>query len=472
MGTVRPLVFVAMPFGTRKDVSSGIEINFDQIYEKAIRPAAEALDLEVIRGDEEHTGGIIMRSVFERLLLSEIVIADLTMQNPNVFYEVGVRHCARPRSTILMYAHSARLPFDVAMIRAVPYELEDGILTEASAASLEKTLSDQLLIAVENLEIIDSPLSQLIPTFPYISLSHDDTESFRERVVSCTAIKTEIFRASAGANADSTKKILQNIESTLGKFGEANAELFVDLLFAYRDVESWDDMLRICDLFSPETLKQIPKIIEQRAFALNRRNSDGDRDLAIRDLEVIVTKYGDQSETCGLIGRIYKNRYQEEAGIDLDSVEHEAALVNLRREGTLARGYLGKAIEWYERGFSADPRDYYPGINEATLRYIRSDEEDVEKLADLLPAVSFSVARVGSINSSNYWAVATVLELNVLREHWESIERTLEKLLVLDARDWMYKTTADNLNLIKEVRRMRNVDISEIEPIIFRLRPA
>jgi len=471
MNKVRPLVFVAMPFGKRKDVSSGVEIDFDKIYEEAICPAVEKLNLDIIRGDEEHTGGIIMRSVFERLLLAEIVIADLTMQNPNVFYEVGVRHCARPRSTILMYAQTARLPFDVAMIRAVPYELENGVLSEKSAKSLTDSLTEKLTVSVENSEFVDSPLSQLIPTFPYISLSHEVTESFRDRVVGISTIKEEIFRACAGTNADAALEILKNIEEGLGGFDESNAELFVDFLLAYRDLGSWDDMIRVSDLFPPETLKQIPTIIEQRSFALNRRNMDGDRDVALRDLELIISDYGDNPETCGLIGRIYKARYIEAAGINLDEQDLSPALLKLQREDTLPRGYLGRAIDWYERGFNADPRDFYPGVNEATLRFVRGNIEDNEKLIDLLPALSFAVARMGGISSSDYWVVATVLELSVLREHWETVERILEVMLTLNPFSWMLKTTRDNLNLIKEVRRLRGENIFHIDPIMMRLNP-
>jgi hypothetical protein len=92
----RRLGFVDMPFGKKVDLKTGIEINFDQIYNDAIRPSAEESGLECIRGDEERTGGIIHRAMFARLLLCEFVIADLTAENPNVFYELGIRHAAKP----------------------------------------------------------------------------------------------------------------------------------------------------------------------------------------------------------------------------------------------------------------------------------------------------------------------------------------------------------------------------------------
>ena len=94
----RPLLFVAMPFGRKRDPSGLLEIDFDAIYNRAIIPAAAAADVEVIRADEERGGGLIHKPMYERLLLAEIVIADLTFANANVFYELGVRHAAKPRS--------------------------------------------------------------------------------------------------------------------------------------------------------------------------------------------------------------------------------------------------------------------------------------------------------------------------------------------------------------------------------------
>ena len=65
--TALKLCFVDMPFGKKADPKAGVEINFDQIYRKAIKPAAEESGLECVRGDEERTGGIIHTAMFARL---------------------------------------------------------------------------------------------------------------------------------------------------------------------------------------------------------------------------------------------------------------------------------------------------------------------------------------------------------------------------------------------------------------------
>jgi hypothetical protein len=94
-----------MPFGQKSDLKSGVLVDFDQIYNEAIKPAIEQCGLDALLGDEERTGGIIHSAMFARLLLSEFVVADLTLANANVFYELGIRHAAKPFTTVSILAN-------------------------------------------------------------------------------------------------------------------------------------------------------------------------------------------------------------------------------------------------------------------------------------------------------------------------------------------------------------------------------
>src|SRR4029434_2971130 len=159
------LCFVDMPFGQKPDLKSGVIVDFDQIYNEAIKPAIEHCGLEALRGDEEHTGGIIHGAMFARLLLSDFVVADLTLANANVFYELGIRHTAKPFTTVPIFANISALPFDVALVRAVGYQLENGKLSEAAALKLKTELAKCLCDAINDAATDDSPLFQLIPKF-------------------------------------------------------------------------------------------------------------------------------------------------------------------------------------------------------------------------------------------------------------------------------------------------------------------
>src|SRR5207244_8971001 len=77
----RPLCFVLMPFGTKKDPAGGSDIDFDSIYEQGLRPGIEDAGMEPLRADEERTGGIIHKVMFERLLLCDFAVADLTTRH-------------------------------------------------------------------------------------------------------------------------------------------------------------------------------------------------------------------------------------------------------------------------------------------------------------------------------------------------------------------------------------------------------
>ena len=118
-----PLCFVLMPFG--KDNVAGQLTNFNSVYEKVIAPGVKQAGLDPIRADEERVGGAIHKPMFERLLLCEYAIADLTGANPNVYYELGVRHARRrPTARCCCFAKETKLPFDIALLRGMFYNVD------------------------------------------------------------------------------------------------------------------------------------------------------------------------------------------------------------------------------------------------------------------------------------------------------------------------------------------------------------
>src|SRR4051812_993432 len=117
--------FIVMPFG-RKKAPDGSEIDFDEIYTGLLKPAVEAAGLRPHRADSERRGGSIHADMFQDLLLAEFVVADLTIDNPNVWYEIGVRHALRSSGAVLTYALRDRLPFDLAGQRMQRYTIKGG----------------------------------------------------------------------------------------------------------------------------------------------------------------------------------------------------------------------------------------------------------------------------------------------------------------------------------------------------------
>jgi hypothetical protein len=91
-----------MPFGRKSNLFRDPgQIDFDGIYKHIIGPAVEKAGMKPLRADQEISSGLIHLAIFERLLLCEYAVADLTTANPNVYYELGIRHAVRPWSTVL-----------------------------------------------------------------------------------------------------------------------------------------------------------------------------------------------------------------------------------------------------------------------------------------------------------------------------------------------------------------------------------
>ncbi len=441
--------FVDMPFGKKKDLANATEIDFDRIYDAAIKPAIVAANLQPVRGDQERTGGVIHIPMFGRLLLSEFVIADLTLANPNVFYELGIRHTALPFTTVAIFAATNPLPFDVGLVRSIPYSLENGNLTDRAAEKLKNDLIARLNAAIGDAASQDSPLFQLIPGFPKIDLPHQVTEIFQDEVRHSEEFRNRLVDARAKPTDDQRRAALLEIQNSLGDLRVAQSEILVELMLSFRDVSGWEEMVAISDRFA-DYLKRNIMVQQQRAFALNRRNAPGDRDKAIQILEGLLAQKGGDPETLGLLGRVHKDRYRDLKG----------------KRPMQAAGALSAAIDAYTKGFESDPRDYYPGVNAITLLVEKGDEGALKEASRLAPLVSFAVARRGGISSSDYWDLATVLELSAVGADWTMAGRALPKVLDAGKDSWRIKTTRENLAMLKEARERAGQPVPELEEIV------
>lgn len=454
------ICFVDMPFGRKTDPQTGVEINFDRVYEAAIDPAIRNAGLTSIRGDREESGGIIHKAMFARLLLSEFVIADLTTANANVFYELGVRHAARPYTTIPIYATLGRLPFDVSLVRAIPYSLTKGTLTEEGASELRSALSERIRRALEGPVAMDSPLFQLFQQFPGIAISHELSDIFADRIKVSREFQHQLDFALESEPRSAAVDRLQAMEQELKDLHAVDHEIVMKLFLAYRTVSAWSAMIALYDRF-PATLQNAVVARQQLALALNRRNEPGDRDRALRIIERLLARGGESAETYGVLGRIYKDQYKEAAAT------HDPS----------ASAYLDDAIDAYTRGFECEPADYYPGVNAITLLFEkagRAGYEDEamaaqEEAERLTPLVSFAVARRGGASSTDYWNLATVFELAVIGRDYRSAAGALPRVLRTADEGWMAGTTADNLDLILRLRTGKE-DTSPLERFIEELR--
>lgn len=119
-------------------------VHADWFLEAIVEPTFEKLnEFKVERADKLSHPGLIDAQVIHRLLTAEIVIADLTGLNPNVFYEIGIRHMAQ-KPIIHMHEMGQPIPFDVSLYRSIAYSrLRPRDLRQARS-SLAQSVSDVL----------------------------------------------------------------------------------------------------------------------------------------------------------------------------------------------------------------------------------------------------------------------------------------------------------------------------------------
>jgi tetratricopeptide (TPR) repeat protein len=423
----KPLCFVLMPFGTKLD-AGGAPVQFDRVYQEIIAPAIAAAGMQPLRADEEMTGGIIHKPMFERLLLCDFAVADLTTANANVFYELGVRHAARPYTTVLIYAGKSRLPFDVAPLRALPYALGAAGEPVDVKAAIEQ-LAGRLQHAAKPSH--DSPVFQLLEWMQPAEVAHAKTDLFRERADHSLEMK-ERLAAARRAGLDAVKQV----EAEIGDLRMADSAVVIDLFLSYRDLSGWNEMIQLTSKMA-KPLAETVMVQEQLGLALNRV---GRREEAEGVLLALIARRGPSSETNGILGRVYKDRWT-------DALKAGNAL--------LARGYLDKAIAAYMRGFETDPRDAYPGINAVTLCELRDPPDARGK--EILPVVRYAVKRRMATAQPDYWDYATLLELAVLDSDQDRAVEALSAALAAIRASWEPQTTANNLRMIREARERRSV---------------
>jgi len=266
------------------------------------------------------------------------------------------------------------------------------------------------------------------------SVAHEKTDIFRDKVRYDEDIKTKLLNARKTAGGKGEKaKAIDDIVSSLQPENEETGVL-IDVMLSYRAIGDYEKMIAFIEKM-PTHVKKTVMVQEQLGFALNRV---GRKEEAITVLQKVLAENGPSSETYGILGRVYKDLYDKAI-----SENNE-----LRAES-----YLDKALETYEKGFEADWRDAYPGINAVTLLELKGEKDKITKLA---PVVEYAVLRKLEKKTPDYWDYATLLELAVIENNEVKAKEYLKKALACPIEgSWMLDTTIKNINLIHENRKKR-----------------
>lgn len=349
--------FIVRPFGTK----SGID--FERVECELIGPALARLGITGRTTGEIAAQGNIRTDMFQRLATADLVVADISIHNANVFYELGLRHALRDRMTLLIRARADEIPFDLKTDRYLAYDADDPKATlEALVRALGATLDSAAA---------DSPVFQLLP-----ALAAQDPEAL---LVVPTDFRDEVARAREKGRRGDLSLLADEVgglgfeweRAGLRLVGRAQLDL-KDWLGARR---SWTRLLDECPGDAEASL--LLGTIDHRLGDLDA----ADRVLR-RALEGGRLDRGQRAEAAALLGRNSKARWV---------AQWRGAGAAERRRVAVQSPWLRTAIDHYALGFAFDLNHFYSGIN--ALALITALLDLVDELPDEWAAAFPSDAR-------------------------------------------------------------------------------
>ena len=417
--------FVVSPFGT-KPGRDGSPIDFDAVFADLIRPALMDAELEPFRADVEQRAGNIHADMFQELLLADLVVAELSIDNANAWYELGVRHALRARGVILMFSGRDYLPFDVGPERAVRYALADGKPDPAHVTEDRKRLAEMAqatLGAWRGRRI--SPVYHLLPNLKepdWRTLRLGDVNEYWEKLDNwqrrvAIAVKNNrpgdvLVLAEEPPTRVLQCEALRIAGCALVRLGRYRFAL--DVL--ERALEQNPDDL-VCR--------------QQKGIALGRLGRHAE---AQAWLEAVKRDHPDDGETLALLGRTHKDEWLAAWRGDGGSAEEmrEAA----KDEATL----LLEAARAYAAAFRKQPINFYPGINAVTLgmlwRNLTDRDDPCLNVDAMTHGVRWAVECALAEDKRDYWARATLAELFLLTATDAGTVRQAYQDVAAVAGDW------------------------------------
>ncbi|WP_374246522.1 TRAFs-binding domain-containing protein [Zoogloea sp.] len=417
--------FVAMPFGTKPD-PDGKPIDFNRIYDELLRPALERVGLDVIRADEEQRAGDIRVDMFQELLMADLVLVDLTLDNPNVWYELGVRHALRARGVVLTLGPRGTKPFDIYTDRKLGYRLKDGAPDPDHLAADIAALAEMTRETLEaGPERVVSPVYALLP-----NLAEPDWKSLR------AGAAREFWRhhddwsmwIERARKAERPEDVLVLAEEAPVTALRVEARLLAGkALVKGRHFNFALEQFEAACRFDPTNLDAA----RNRGMCLQRIGRNDDARAVYRK---ILADHPRDVETLALLGRLDKDAWVAAWNRDGSTPEQK------RSDAAYEDALLLTAIESYVAAFRAAPGHYYSGINALTLIHLYRDLTGQPSPYDaqldcMAGGVSWATG-CELLDNNTYWGRATLGDLAVLCGDTAGVTRAYKDAIALADKDW------------------------------------
>ena len=331
-------VFIVRPFGTKDG------IDFDRVETDLIRPAMDRAGLTGGTTGRFIQQGNIRTDMFEQLLIADLVIADISIHNANVFYELGIRHALRDKRTFLIKSTADKpsegtsretdVPFDLKTDRYLSYDAKNlSGAVDILAAALKTTVDSQKA---------DSPIYQLLP-----GLEPADPDKV---LVVPLDFREEVERVEAAKNCGDLQLLAAEVDGFAWRI--AALRLVGNAQFRLKDWAgakiTWT-AVRDCDDMDAEANILLGTIFQRLGDLVN---SDQAVERALQNREISA---GQRAEIRALMGRNAKNQW-EQSWANLTEV-------NVAQKSALASPYLEQSFELYRTGFIEDRNHFYSGLN-------------------------------------------------------------------------------------------------------------
>jgi hypothetical protein len=438
-----PSCFVIMGYGKKTDFKQNKSFDLDKTYRNIIKPAAEAAGYACERADEIQHAGIIDVPMYERLLMADLVIADVSTANINAFFELGVRYALRPKTTIVIAEKNFEIGFDMGHVVIRRYDhLGPGIdYEEVERLKAELTKACRELPQTKQ---IDSPVYTFLTNL--VAPSRGGLETAATFVGAAERERQDRTRA---ALAQATTKDER----------AALEQPFAALMKTARDARARGDFRTMRDVLrgvrAVQGDKVDPNVVQLLAWA-TYTSKDPEAKTALLESRAILSQLDPETsndpETLGLWGEIHKRLYEMKDLSGRDNVEA-----------------LTAAISAHQRGFYSK-NDYYNGINFAFLLDCRAAElggEDAvadrvqarhvrERVVDICRRALAEGIRgeTGDKKSEEeYWVRATLVEalFGLGKAAQSEVEFAIAKEVAPEP--WMINTTEEQLAKLRALQR-------------------
>jgi len=448
---VKPHAFIVMPFGKKKG-GDGSLYDFNAIYKQLIKPALEEAGFEPFRADEETASGDILTDMFQELLLADLVLCDLSIDNANAFYEVGIRHAFRKRGVMHIQAGRAYMPFDIFNVRTLPYHITpEGVPDPAHLKNDIQAISRMAKDTwASDRDAVHSPIFNLLS-----GLEEPDRKALR------TPLATGFWRE---YNSWKQRVTVAQRQKRIGDILLLTEEISNPLIKEEAIGEAGNALANMGR--NELALAQYRKGLEvnsgnvdfrrKEAFHLNRL---GRVDEAIVKIEMLLADSPNDSEAISYLGRIYKEMWVDSWKDVTDKSKRLKAAFD-------AYHWLIKAIDTYLKGYRIDLNNHYPGVNALTLSAIaisladkfddkKDPDPDITRIRDefieLRGALIFALEKQVSKDNADYWTLVSLAELRALTaENTSAVVRSYRKALTASRRNLFFlQASLSQLEILK-----------------------